>query len=134
MIALEVRLNNELISIAGHDDLSVLSTIISAVGVLGSTSAGTMTKNESYEISLNVTGLSAPIDESPTQHLAWIPRSELQLGDELFVRVVEIDRADDPSEINEQKSINLAEQERRSWELSRDEYYKYKLKYENDNS
>ncbi len=41
MIAVEVRLNDELLAVAGSDELSVLSAIVNASGRLGPNSHGT---------------------------------------------------------------------------------------------
>ena len=42
MIAFQVSINGKLITLAGKNDLSVLNTIVGAVGILGSESIGTV--------------------------------------------------------------------------------------------
>jgi hypothetical protein len=93
MIAFEVKLNEELLTIAGANDLSVLTAIITAVGKLGIASAGAAQRESNYELELTVGGLTSRSGGAPNEHLDWSKRT-LKRGDVVTVKLVEVDAAD----------------------------------------
>jgi len=95
MIAFEIELNGDLLGIAGANDLSVLTAIVSAVGKLGPNSAGAPQRAHHYDIELEVGGLTSRAGGIPDQHLDWIKRA-LKEGDVVTVRLVEAEAADPP--------------------------------------
>lgn len=81
MRAFEVHLNNKKICVAGIGGDGVLTTIIDYVGGYGR-----------GETALTVGGLISSKDE----HVSWIKRRKLRKGDELLVKVVEVETVDNP--------------------------------------
>jgi hypothetical protein len=78
MTGFEVVLNGRRLCIAGAGEHGTLTTIISSVG-------------KRSELMLEVGGLS---DDA---HLTWAVPSDLSVGDEVIVRVVEVEQADPPA-------------------------------------
>ena len=99
MIALEVSLNGQFITLAGRDDLCVLNTIIDAVGVLGRDSGGTKTKKADFDLKFSVGGLAASSEEDPGEHVRWVQSRRLKIGDLIEVRVLESNTADKPIKV-----------------------------------
>ena len=95
MIAFEIELNGELLGIAGANDLSVLTAIVSAVGKLGPNSTGAQQRAHHHDIELTVGGLTSRAEGIPDEHLDWITRA-LEEGDVVTVRLVEAEAADAP--------------------------------------
>ncbi len=134
MIALEVKLNGNLVAVAGREDLCVLNTIVGALGVLGSKSAGTRAKKDSYELNLSISGLSAESHEDPGQHLNWNSKTTINVGDEVSICVVDVECADPPYEEKERGPVDINKRERLNWERAKEHYFKYREKYESDNA
>ena len=63
MVIFELYINDELVSTAGAEDLSVLSQTLSAVGKLGVESHGAQRKRQGLEIELNLGGLTSRASE-----------------------------------------------------------------------
>jgi len=84
MKAFEVHLNNRRLCVGGIGEHGVLTAIVDYV--VGS---------NRDEIALSVGGLVTPKEE----HVRWVERQKLVLGDEILVKVVEIDTVDNPISI-----------------------------------
>jgi hypothetical protein len=97
MIAFEVELNGQSLGIAGADDLSVLTAIVSAVGKLGPHSAGAYQRENHYDMELTVGGLTSRPEGIQDEHLDWISQSALKLGDVVTVKLVEASATDAPT-------------------------------------
>ncbi|MEQ9451102.1 MAG: hypothetical protein RJQ07_05910 [Pseudomonadales bacterium] len=130
MIVFEVTLNGNQIARAGRQDLCVLNTIVNAVGVLGEESAGSRGMEDGFNLDLTIGGLSAKSNEDPGQHLRWAPRQAVKIGDEIIVRILQTDNADNAVSTKEREAVDHAAIERRNWELAREHYLKFKDKYE----
>jgi hypothetical protein len=127
MIILEVFLNKKLITRAGSADLSVLAAIVNVVGRLGPKSQGAKTKREGLEVTLDVDGLTAR-ESKDDEHLNW-SRNHLKIGDEISVRILEADSADQPSERKSDRNVDeLVERETFDW--AKKKYFELKEKYE----
>ena len=87
MIAFRVTLNGNLLCTAGAEDLSVLNTIIGAVGKLGSLTKGKA--DRPADIYLSVGGLTSR-SEKPDDHLRWAEQKPLRPGDRIDVEIVDI--------------------------------------------
>lgn len=133
MIALKVKLNGELLALAGREDLCVLNTIIDATGVLGSESAGTVAEKDKAHIGVHIGGLSARTNDDPGQHMRWVGRKPINIGDEISVQVLEVDIADEP--ILEKRTPQEQNEQilKSQWESSREFYFKHKEKFESIN-
>lgn len=90
MIALEVSVNDEILCRAGKDDLTVLHTVLNAVGILN-------TNSSNNHLSLSVGGMHSGEDRN--RHDKWISSLPLKVGDVVSVKVLEVDKTDPPSEV-----------------------------------
>jgi hypothetical protein len=91
MIAFEVSLNGKKICVAGVGDLGVLTTMLSWVRREGrNTETGEPGKIEE-ELTLSVGGLMS----STNEHVQWT-ESALTVGDEVYIRVTELESVDAP--------------------------------------
>jgi hypothetical protein len=95
MIAFNIEVNGKSLGSAGTDDLSVLTTIVSAVGKLGRESQGAPGPERSHQVELTVGGLTARAVPGENEHLDWI-KETLKPGDVVTVRIVEAASADPP--------------------------------------
>lgn len=93
MIAFEVLLNGKRICVAGAEDLSVLSTTITAAGKLG-TKTVPRRPDETFDIHYHVGGLTSRPDPTKDVHVRWKSVEPLMVGDVLEVRVIETSKAD----------------------------------------
>jgi hypothetical protein len=89
MIALEVSVNDQVLCLAGRDDLTVLNTILNAVGKLDKNSS-------SNHLDLNVGGMHS--GESEDRHDRWLSHHQLKVGDVVSIRVLKVEKADIPTE------------------------------------
>ena len=91
MIAFEVSLNRKKICVAGVGDIGVLSTLLSWVRREGrNTETGEPGRIEE-ELTLSVGGLMS----STNEHVQWT-ESALTVGDEVCIRVTELESVDAP--------------------------------------
>jgi len=130
MVVLEVKVNGELLARAGRDDLCALHAIVNAIGRLGSESSGTKSKKDGFYLRLDVGGLSARSEQEPGTHARWANTQEINVGDEVSIRIVESDRADEPAAEKPEKVENLEERNRKLWESAREIYMEFKDKFE----
>ncbi len=130
MIAVEVRLNDEVLVVAGTDDLSVLSAIINASGRLGPESHGTKFEDQDYDLSFRVGGLTSRGDGVEDEHPVWIERSQLSVGDVVSVRFVEVSEADAAVSASSAGGNMNETSERRWYEMAKEAYFELKDKYE----
>src|SRR5579859_576615 len=112
MRAFEVFLNKKKICVAGVGNDGVLSAIIDYVG-----------GQRGHETALSVGGLITLEDE----HVRWIERRKLRNGDEIRVRIVDINSVDNPtdrqrhdprSELRRQKKYVRHMAKRLGWKIS----------------
>jgi hypothetical protein len=94
MIAFEVKLNGKRVCVAGAEDLSVLTTIVSAVGVLGNKTAPLRPDENSVDISYSVGGLTNRADPKKDVHVRWKSSAPLEVGDTIQVTVLETTKVD----------------------------------------
>lgn len=89
-IIMEVYVNGQRYAIAGEESLSVLSTIVTAAGKLGTESAGVKRRLDgAADIDLRVGGLTNRGGRRRDEHLNWGKRHSLKAGDEVRVLVRE---------------------------------------------
>jgi hypothetical protein len=94
MIALEVTLNGRRICVAGAEDLSVLSTIVSAGGKLGKRTVPPRPGDETFDIYYSVGGLTSRLDPAKDVHVNWKSVAPLKVGDVIQVRILETRKVD----------------------------------------
>src|SRR5262245_11275498 len=93
MRALRVTINDRTPVVAGADDLDVLSLIVSCVGALGSTARSPRGKDHD-ERTLNLGGLTSRGDGVPDEHVDWLPKIPLKVGDRIQAELIETDSPD----------------------------------------
>lgn len=96
MIALRVQINSQPLIIAGHIDLGGLSAIVSSRGKLGKTSKGTINIKDKVELDLFVGGLTEESKGKDKEHLRWIRNQKLNVGDEITIKIIDVDIVDAP--------------------------------------
>lgn len=134
MIAFRVSLNGEPLATAGLEALSVLSAIVTAKGVLGPKSMGTQTLKEGFEVDIGVGGLASESNEDPGLSVNWCPKTLLAVGDKITVEVIDTESPDPPLQAYPKKPLNLAQRERKGWEMAKEKYFRHKDKYENSDA
>ena len=102
VLAIEVHLNGDKVTVAGAEGLSVLTATVAAVR---------LKDGAAPEIHLQVGGITSQ------KHLDWITKQGLKPGDSVTLRVLEVQEADPPVQSlrlpsSEQLSV-VAAQERR---------------------
>jgi hypothetical protein len=81
VLAIEVHLNGDKVTVAGAEELSVLTAAVAAVR---------MQAGATPEIHLHVGGITS------REHLDWITQQWLKPGDSVTLRVLEVEEADPP--------------------------------------
>ena len=120
MIIFEVMLNNKMIAKAGSPDLSVLAVIVNAAGKLGPESMGSKKHERDFELCLDVGGLTSRRTKN-NDHLNWV-KNNLNIGDEVLIRILESDSADQA--IERKAADNIDEQhERAAFEWTKKKYF-----------
>jgi hypothetical protein len=128
LLALEIFVNGRKVSLAGAEDISVLTGIVNAVGKLGKkTSKGKETHAKGYDLWLTVGGLTDRADGTPNEHLRWVGHKKLKIGDRVEIRVRKATTADSPIESTPAES---KEQERFQYKWAKSQYMKLRKKYE----
>jgi hypothetical protein len=94
MIALRVKRNGKELCVAGAEDLSVLNTIINAVGAIGNKTR--KIRDGARDLHLSVGGLTRR-KSGADFHLRWVEFQELAIGDKIEVELVETSVADAPT-------------------------------------
>ena len=97
MIAFEVRLNGKRLCIAGAEDLSVLSAVVTACGKLGRKTVPARPDEKGGEIHMHIGGLTARQDPTKDVHIRWNKTTFLKNGDVIEVRILETDKVDRPT-------------------------------------
>jgi hypothetical protein len=80
MTALEIKINHQNMCIAGLSSPGVLTTIL------------TLVRQDHEELNFEVAGL----DSNSNQHMKWLENHELNIGDEIQIRIVESAKPDRP--------------------------------------
>lgn len=131
MIAFEVFKNGQKLATAGGEDLSVLNVIVNAVGKLGPKSYGTVGEKNDYELFLSTGGLTSRGPNATDEHVRWSENLTLKIGDEICVRILEVDSVDIPLKSFPSRSSDDAEKE---FEWAKKRYLELREKYENKES
>jgi len=128
LLALEIFVNGRKVSLAGAEDLSVLTGIVNAVGKLGKkASRGKKARGKGNDLWLTVGGLTDRADGSPNEHLRWVGHKKLKIGDRVEIRICKATVADSPVDSTPSES---KEQERFQYKWAKSQYMKLRKKYE----
>ena len=115
MLCFEVIINNESRIIAGLDEITVLTAILSY-----RTADSKEEGNENDDLRLSVGGLISH-GKHDCEHLDWIKRF-LKIGDAIAIRVVESDEVSPPIRRERQDPDFVAKEQRRYYENLKQEY------------
>jgi hypothetical protein len=127
LLALEIFVNGRKVTLAGAEDLSVLTGIVNAVGKLGKKTSGAKAHRRGYDLWLTVGGLTGRVDGTPDEHLRWVGHKKLKIGDRVEIRVRKATSTDSPVESTPTES---KEQERFQYKWAKSQYMKLRKKYE----
>jgi len=130
MIAVEVFLNGKKLTVAGAEDLCVLSATITATGKLGKISGGTKSEKEKADIHLRVGGLTSRPEPQEDEHLTWVNGRALRVGDKVEVRIVETKKPHAHKKTSSAGGNTKALSEKRWFETAKKEYFRLREKYE----
>jgi flagellar basal body L-ring protein FlgH len=111
MICFEVTINDASKIVAGLENISVLSAILTYRAA---------DPEYSEELNLALGGL-AYMDEDSYEHLDWVKRS-VQVGDMITIRIVESDQATLPIRRERDDPDFVAQQKRRYYNKLKEEY------------
>ncbi len=126
MLAFQIFINGRKVTIAGADDLVVLSAIVSAVGKLGKKTSS-LKHRKGYNIGLNVGGLTSRNKKPLEELLDWVPQKKLKIGDRIEIRVCKTTNVD----IHVKKTpVNMEQKDRRHFKTVKSEYLKLRKKFE----
>lgn len=93
MFALKVRINDEQPIVAGAEDLVVLNAIVNCAGKLG-VSSHSPRPNASQDFNCQLGGLTSRAPGVANEHVRWLERWNLKVGDRVTIEIVEADHAD----------------------------------------
>jgi hypothetical protein len=91
MIALEIYINGEHLSLAGRDDLCVLTFFLDAGGACGSATYMEGLPLTGCDVSCAVNGASSTPSSVEDEALEWVPSRRLIVGDTVIVKITETD-------------------------------------------
>jgi hypothetical protein len=96
MVVFELLVNGKVVARGGAEDLGVLSHTVTARGVLGRASLGTSNVKDRAVLEASLTGLTSRAAQPSHVHQLWHQSRNLQVGDEITVRILESQEADTP--------------------------------------
>jgi hypothetical protein len=126
MLALRVTINGKKTIVAGKDDLSVLSAMVTLTGKLGKMTADP--GRGKPDMFLNLGGLTARRNGRRDEHLRWTPHLKLKVGDSVLVELIRASRSDKVVE----RSAAERRSEREYYKHLKKQYLELKKKYEPD--
>lgn len=126
MIALRLTINDGEPVVAGAEDLSVLSAMVTLTGKLGKRTVDP--GKGKPDMFARVGGLTSRAGARPDEHLNWTPHISLQVGDRVVVEVIQAGRA---HRVVERRSAGRKTMDEREYfkELKK-RYLELKSKYE----
>ena len=124
MLALRVTVNDDKTVIAGAEDLSVLSAIVTLTGKLG-TRARDPGRGKP-DMHLHVGGLTSRGKRRSDQHLRWTPHLKLKIGDRVTIELIRASRTNRPVE----KTPAERRDEHTYFKQLKKQYLELKKKYE----
>lgn len=92
MLALRVTINDKKCIVAGAEDLSVLSAMVTLTGKLGRKAVDP--GRGKPDMFASVGGLTARMGRRKDEHLRWTPHVKLKVGDRVLVELVEATKSD----------------------------------------
>lgn len=124
MFALRVTINDEKTVVAGAEDLSVLSAMVTLTGKLGAKAVDPGRRKPA--MFLHVGGLTARGKRRKDEHLRWTPHMKLKVGDRVLI---ELTKAAKSSRIVERTAAERRDEQAYFKQLKK-LYLELKKKYE----
>ena len=131
MIAFRVKINGQPPVVGGADDLSVLSAILTATGMLGKNTRPVRPDDEGERnIDFRLGGLTSRAAGVVNEHVVWLENIVLSPGDKVTVEVIESETAG-PVASSSAAEANK-EYERELFEFAKKNYLALRDKYESE--
>jgi hypothetical protein len=125
MIAFEITINGKKFLVAGIDDWDSIHTNIMALRE--------SSDDDTDFFDIKVGGLAKEVEEGKLEHVRW-PATNLNVGDEVIIRIIETDNADEP--IKRYRSDKTVQEnpftEEELFELQKKDYLWLKEKFKNE--
>lgn len=128
MIAFRVSINGQPPIVGGADDLSVLTAIITATGLLGKNTRPVRPDDDGEtNIDFRLGGLTSRAVGVANEHVVWLENVALSPGDSITVEVIESESADliassSEAEANEDYERELFKFAKKNYLALRDKY------------
>jgi len=127
MYALKVTINGKRTIVAGAEDLSVLSAMVTLTGKLGARAV--WPRRGTPDLMVRVGGLTSR-RKRPDEHLEWLRRYNAKVGDQLLIEIIKTKKADRIIERRPSKEKSPSADGRAFYNELKDMYFKLKKKYE----
>ena len=126
MYALRVTINGKKTIVAGAEDLSVLSAMVTLTGKLGARAASQL---RTPDLMVRVGGLTSR-RKRPDEHLEWLKRYNVKVGNQFLVEIVKTNKADRIVERRPAKGKSPSSSQRAFYNEVKKTYFELKKKYE----
>jgi hypothetical protein len=126
MLALRVTMNDKKSFVAGAEDLSVLSAMVTLTGKLGRKAVDP--GRGKPDMFLGVGGLTARAGRREDEHLRWTPHVKLKVGDRVLVELVEVTKSD--RVVDRRSAGRKSPDEHKYYRQLKKQYLELKKKYE----
>jgi hypothetical protein len=129
MIAFRVTINGNPPVVGGANDLSVLTAIVTASGLLGKdTFPARPNEDDNTSVEFRLGGLTRRAAGAVNEHLVWLDNLSLNPGDRVTVDVIETESVD-PVETSCEAGGSEGD-ERQLFEFAKRNYFALRNKYE----
>lgn len=131
MIAFRVSINGQPLVVGGANDLSVLTAIVTATGLLGKETRPSRPDDDGEtSIDFRLGGLTSRAVGVANEHVVWLENVSLLPGDTVTVEVVESESADPVA--SSSKAEANEEYERELFKFAKKNYFSLRDKYETE--
>jgi hypothetical protein len=127
MYALKVTINGRKTIVAGAEDLSVLSAMVTLTGKLGARAV--LSRRGPADLMVRVGGLTSR-RKRPDEHLEWLKRYNVKVGDQFLVEIIKTTKSDRIVERRPAKGKSPGSDGRAFYKELKEMYFKLKKKYE----
>jgi len=128
MYALRVTVNGKKSIVAGAQDLGVLSAMVTLTGKLGARAVSP--RRGAPDLMVRVGGLTSRPKGKPDEHLEWLKRYNVKVGDTFLVEIIKTNKAGRIVERRPSKHKSSSSSGRAFYNDLKKMYFKLKRKYE----
>ena len=131
-LALRLTINDGKPVVGGADDLCVLSAMVTLNGALGPETVRPKGRRKAMkpDIDVRLGGLTSRPNEVPDEHLEWLKRRSLKVGDRVLIEVLETAKAGRIVSRSPSHGKSAASDGRAFYEQAKAIYFELKKKYE----